>query len=421
MVKLLFSSFIVPAIGVSSVQTLTACIAREKIPSFAEFIGKYHRTFDVGNDEYEFRKALFDQRAVEVRSQNCQPGQTWKAEMNRFSDQTSEELAQFRGWKSNRRSSGMGSATTASAAQIKKHSQLPLPESVDWTDLHALRRPRDQGSCGSCWAFAASTVLAANHEIHRRENRTFSVQQMVACTPNPEKCGGSGGCDGATAELAFEYVLRSGCSTEIEFPYRSLNSACPSAMLQVEEQFAGGSAFGMVGWTKLPENEMQPVMRALYERGPLAVAVGVTDTWMSYRSGVMNFCSPNVVVNHAVTLVGYGADSGGKFWHLLNSWGAGWGEEGFFRLVRHDSEADHCGWDNAPLDGSECAHGPEPPRDRVWVCGMCAVLSDVAVPLFARLEPDETVSVPQSVGLLEIRGQATQVEVDREGDLLGGA
>lgn len=251
---------------------------------------------------------------------------------------------------------------------------------------------QNQGGCGSCWAFAAATVLRAHSEIYQ-DDRQFSVQQIVSCTPNEKQCGGTGGCSGATAELAMEYVMQNGCVSEDEFPYKEADVACPSQMkstgpftasfmnLEVaKDATKGGEAFGLMGWTKLPENKMEPVQRALVEWGPIAVSVSAGYSWNAYWNGILTSCTKDAVIDHAVTLVGYGADSDVKFWRLQNSWGRDWGESGFVRIARvDDEETEQCGWDNQPEMGSGCKGGPE----KVRVCGTCGILYDAVVPHFS--------------------------------------
>merc|ERR1719277_1583829 len=89
-----------------------------------------------------------------------------------------------------------------------------------------MKHIRDQGGCGSCWAVSASTVLSSHSEIHAK-NMTFSTQQLVDCVPNPNSCGGTGGCQGATVELAFQYVMMVGAQDHDEYgPYRSVDGNC---------------------------------------------------------------------------------------------------------------------------------------------------------------------------------------------------
>jgi len=148
--------------------------------------------------------------------------------------------------------------------------------------------------------------------------------------------------------------------------------------------FARGAArpsfYGMKAWERLPENAYEPLLQALFERGPVAVSVGA-GPWNSYVSGIFDNCSKDAVVDHAVTLIGYGEDAalGHKFWLVQNSWGSDWGEGGRIRLLRRDDEQEQCGTDRQPEMGTGCAGGPTD----VKVCGMCGILYDSVVPHFA--------------------------------------
>lgn len=249
-------------------------------------------------------------------------------------------------------------------------------------------------------------MLRAHAELYQSD-RTFSTQQIVACTPNPQHCGGSGGCQGATAELAMDYVAKAGLVTAEDMQYTAgytgSNGNCPAemqvksapqaaaqslrsaprqamALSDVTIQGGGGAKFGMTGWQRLPENRAEPLLLALYEHGPVAVSVAAGDGWSMYSSGVMDACEKEAVINHAVVLTGYGEEGPHKYWQIQNSWGPGWGEGGFVRMLRHDMKEENsfCGWDKSPEQGTACTGGPS----KVWVCGSCGVLYDSVVPKF---------------------------------------
>jgi len=269
--------------------------------------------------------------------------------------------------------------------------------------LNSVNNILDQGQCGSCWAVAATNVLRAHSEIYG-EAKLFSPQQIVSCTPNPHKCGGTGGCEGATAELAMDYVLENGLVDDEEFPYTEVGMIpstpkCPSKMKPPRNSriglnnakisaYDGGNNIGMIGWERLPENKLDPLMRALVEKGPVAVSVAASDVWSFYEQGIMDDCVKDAVVNHAVTLIGYGSDGENPFWLILNSWGSGWGESGHMRILRRDSEEeteeDFCGWDHQPEVGNGCEGGPTKQR----VCGTCGMLFDTVVPHFKDTSAD---------------------------------
>jgi len=142
----------------------------------------------------------------------------------------------------------------------------------------------------------------------------------------------------------------------------------------------GGLHFGMTGYRRLPENQLEPLLFALYEQGPVAVSIAAGYAWNFYQSGILDTCSQDAVIDHAVALVGYGVSGSDKYWQLQNSWGKDWGEKGFIRILRHDhsEESKFCGWDREPLVGSGCKGGPP----EVYVCGHCGIMYDMVIPTF---------------------------------------
>jgi len=228
-------------------------------------------------------------------------------------------------------------------------------------------------------------MLEAHREIYGKVVTRFSAQELVNCVPNPRECGGQGGCRGATVELGMAYVQQAGIRSDDEIPYLGRDQSCkPFSMLQtnsflgVNRGTGGGASIGLLNWRTLPENKEEPLARALVEKGPVAVSVAA-NTWSEYSSGVFDNCDKDAIINHAVTLYGYGKAGKDKYWTIKNSWGPTWGENGYIRLLRHDSEEAYCGTDNKPEDGTGCKGGPP----TVPVCGSCGILYDSVVPNFA--------------------------------------
>jgi len=366
------------------------------VERFAAFIQEHGREYSVGSTEYERRFVHFKDRLAAVDAQNSQSGQSWRAVVNHLADRTPPELAMLRGYRHSSRTSTPTGSLGLAATSARTVDLSELPTNFTWQGhLAAMREVRDQSSCGSCWAISSSTVLRAHAELYQKD-RTFSTQQIVECTPNPNECGGQGGCRGATAELAMEYAVQAGLVTEEDHGYLAKDGACPSSMQpsktnlrsiakhgvslpQIAARGGGGASFGMTGWKRLAENKVAPLLEAVYKYGPVVVSVSATDAWSMYDSGIMTACDKGAVINHAVVLVGYGKAEH-PFWQIQNSWGGSWGEGGFIRLVRHtDQEEDqYCGWDEKPSDGTGCKGGPS----KVFVCGSCGILYDNVVPLF---------------------------------------
>jgi len=392
-------------------------------PSFASFIETHGRSYTEGTQEYGVRHAIFHQRLAEVVEHNARSERLWNAGINHLADWTPAELKQLRGWKGGAAAASDSAAASGDGEGTAKASLLQsgamttaMPAAVLYKNLSVYRHIEDQGSCGSCWAIAAATVLQAHSELHMKsKRRTFSAQELVSCVPNPDHCGGGGGCGGATVELAMHQVMHVGLGSAEDVPYTATNGVCKSknkpavlaqrhlhknmATIARHVQKSGvelgkvgvrlgdkhgkmGQSFGLHGWERLPENKYAPLMRALVEKGPVAVSV-MADTWQLYQDGIFDFCPKDATIDHAVTMMGYGKEKTGgkitKFWDIQNSWGDTWGEKGHIRLLRKDNEdTEYCGLDKHPQMGTACTGETK----AVKVCGMCGVLYDNVVPLF---------------------------------------
>jgi len=383
---------------------------RRRANLFRSFVQQHGRTYEHGSPEYNKRFELFSEALSEVEEHNSQSDRLWTAGINHLSDLSEAELAELRGWR--------GGATQRSAEiRATKSSFLEhasLAKDFSWQQLQTFQQVRDQSSCGSCWAVSTSTMLQAHSEIHQKsKKRTFSEQELVACVPNPHQCGGTGGCSGATVELALKYVAKHGLATEEERPYEAHDAACradnkgQNSMLSTREgqgqdgddanddmsspgvhsvdPHSPGAALGMKAWERLPQNDYDALINALVQHGPVAVSAAAGG-WAKYHKGI--FTSTSKTVDHAVVLLGYGevpadeatdlAHHGVKYWLIQNSWTSQWGESGRIRLRRSDGDSNNCGTDSQPELGTGCTNGPK----KVTVCGECGVLYDSVVPHF---------------------------------------
>jgi len=258
-----------------------------------------------------------------------------------------------------------------------------LPASVDWRTKGIITAVKDQGQCGSCWSFGtAETVEAHWAAKHPGQLTDLAEQQILDCTPNPNQCGGTGGCGGATAEIAMARIVQlGGITTEWQYPYRSywgdnfkcqLNSTNPLNL--TIEPFARIS-----GFVKIPSNSYASLIDTIANVGPLAVSVDA-GAWQDYETGVFNGCNQkNPDIDHSVQCVGYGTDDKLKkdYWIVRNSWSPTWGEDGYIRLYRSPNEG--CGIDLTPGDGTGCRNGPK----NVTVCGTCGIWYDSSYPIIA--------------------------------------
>merc|ERR1719253_2226996 len=236
---------------------------------------------------------------------------------------------------------------------------------------------RQQGNCGSCWAISAVEAVEARLPGKTR----LAAQALVDCVPNPQHCGGKGGCDGATGELAYSFIRDHGIPLESNYAYTAETGSCP--MNPLSGSFPAEKRVRVSGWTALPSNKAQPLMEALYNQGPVVVAVDANQ-WFDYDAGVFDGCQKDATLGHAVLAKGYGGEGNTKYWRIQNSWGANWGEQGHIRLKRQEAaeEEAHCGQDRKPQDGLGCDGGPP----EITVCGMCGILYDPIFPTGVTLE-----------------------------------
>lgn len=338
------------------------------------------------HDEQEFskRRALFDATRTMVAKQNAQPGRSWTAAVTHFADYTPEEMSQLMGY---RHLSG-GPRPDAPIQFLGLFEAAPSPPSpplpTDFTWLGKLATTnstylRSQGACGSCWSLAATTAAEMHAEIaQKRAPPLLSYMEIVHCAPNHKHCGGPGGCGGGTPAIAFAFIrANQGIVTEQQFAADAARIAGVNARCAAPASFPRLTVDGFI---RLPQNSNLPLQEALVRYGPMVTSVDGRQ-WPIYTSGVFDSCSKDALIGHSVVVVGYGVDSGRKYWTLRNSWGSWFGESGHIRMLRFDGEHQNCGNDTDPQVGVGCDDGPP----QVEVCGMCGILYEALYPVNARV------------------------------------
>jgi len=355
--------------------------------AYDAFRAKYRTHQDPHWDSvsYETRLALFQQRVRAVEAHNARPDAIWVAEVNKFADYTPVEHKAMLGYR--RVDTGVSAQEEAPSSSFLQVRSKFEADSIDWRRSAAKSSGflREQGACGSCWAVAAVGAIEMHSEISGSPVTQLSYEQLVDCVPNPQHCGGDGGCQGATAELGFEYVSQN--KLHLANHYEGYQEGVTSGCRPVRDSDVQFAQVG--GFVKLAVNRVAPVLQVITTSGPVVASVDASG-WSMYGNGIYNSCERNATVNHAVLLIGYGegtardGTAGQKYWLIRNSWGPSWGESGHIRLLKHDAdegEEGYCGWDNDPQKGVFCQDHPQ----RVPVCGMCGVLSDSSYPTGAKI------------------------------------
>lgn len=356
---------------------LLALTAAAMAMPFDEFVTLHGKTYEKDSAEYIHRSQVYATNLQKINQHNANPSKTWSMAINKFSDLTQSEFKKQLGYS---KRAGYAFSGVKQVETPAFHTRVQdLPTSVDWRKEGIVSPVKNQASCGSCWAFATTETL----ESHAAKTTTpptiriLSPQQLVSCAPNPKHCGGTGGCEGSTAEVAYDYLATSGGQTlEKYIPYTARDSTC------TYNQNTTPPAASVTGYVKLPENNYTALMNAIATVGPIAISVEA-DTWSFYGGGIFPPSSCHLHdtdIDHAVQLVGYGTENGKDYWIVRNSWGADWGESGYIRLLR-TSDGLPCSPDKTPGDGSACP--PFPPQ--VTVCGTCGILYDTCYPVGVKL------------------------------------
>ncbi len=249
-----------------------------------------------------------------VRDRVRQKNYTFRVGPNAATEYTLEQLC------GTRVPAGFKAKTASAAGPV---GELKLPPSFDWRKLDACSPVKNQGGCGSCWAFAAMGIAESQYLIRAGIEMDFSEQWLVSCTD-------AGSCDGGWYGAALDYMIRVedpykkiGAPLEEMFPYEAKDIPCnvPAEALR----------YILTDWQGVQDN-IDAMKQAIQTYGPIAVTIYANDLFQCYVGGVFN-AHEDGSSNHAVVLVGWDDTQGESgIWFLRNSWGTGWGENGYMRI-----------------------------------------------------------------------------------------
>jgi C1A family cysteine protease len=199
---------------------------------------------------------------------------------------------------------------------------VSLPASVDWNAAGACTPVKNQGQCGSCWAFSTTGSVEGISFISTGTLPSLSEQQLVDCSG----AEGNQGCNGGLMDQGFQYIIdNKGITTESAYPYTATDGTCSAAGKPV--------AATLTSFTDVPANSETALETAIVQQ-PVSVAVEADqDVFQFYTSGVMT-STCGTALDHGVLAVGYGTDAGSDYYKVKNSWGADWGMKGYILLGR---------------------------------------------------------------------------------------
>lgn len=276
------------------------------------------------------KKAAFETFKVNIKQallNNLDQKKTWWSAPNTFFDLTFEEFAAQRLMKTQ-----APSVSPATTSTVQSRRSLRATD-VNWVAAGKVPPIRDQGGCGSCWAFAATSAIASRYLISvlgsLPGDLVLSEQQIVSCV-NAANGYGSGGCDGGWPPDAISYAAQFNQTSNSIYPYAGITGTCS---IPIAAQ-APGSVLKLTGSPIYFNTLSEAALKAAVDVAPTVITFLVSNSFYSYGGGVYagTDCATSGI-NHAMVVVGYSTSSSPPYWLVRNSWGTGWGEGGYVRIA----------------------------------------------------------------------------------------
>ncbi|KAF8378180.1 hypothetical protein HHK36_029517 [Tetracentron sinense] len=290
-----------------------------------------HHTVSRDLNEKHKRFNVFKENVKHVHNFN-KKDKPYKLKLNKFADMTNHEFkSSYAGSKVNHQRMFRGSSRGTGGFMHEKTDNLP--PSVDWRKKGAVTSVKDQGQCGSCWAFSTIVAVEGINQIKTNKLVSLSEQELIDCDNTDNQ-----GCNGGLMEYAFEFIKQNkGITTEQNYPYKAADGSCDAGK-------ENSHAVMIDGHENVPANDENALKKAVANQ-PISVAIDAGGSDFQFYSEGVFTGDCGTELDHGVAIVGYGTTlDGTKYWIVKNSWGPEWGEKGYLRMERGISaEEGQCG------------------------------------------------------------------------------
>jgi len=306
--------------------TLACATVVEESDLFTEFMAKYNKVY--ASDERTKRAAIFSENLVLVNRMNKHEGSAIYG-VTKFMDLS---VAEFRNLYLLPEGSFKQRSTDTDAPYVNFGTEnVAVPDAFDWRSKNAVTPTKNQGQCGSCWAFSATEAIESQWFLAGHPLISLAPQQIVDCDKVDQ------GCNGGDTPTAYQYVISAGgMESETEYPYTGVDGTCAFKSAEIKASIES--------WTYITKNKNETEMvQKLYALGPLSICVDAAS-WQFYVGGIVeHLCYQQL--DHCVMITGYGnrEDWLGRtvpVWNIRNSWGTDWGYDGYLYVERNE---DLCG------------------------------------------------------------------------------
>ncbi|XP_010549252.1 PREDICTED: cysteine proteinase RD21A-like [Tarenaya hassleriana] len=281
---------------------------------FYNALGEKDRRFEIFKDNLRF--------IDEHNARNL----TYRLGLTRFADLTNDEYrSMYLGAKPHKR-------TLRTSDRYLPRVGDAIPDSVDWRKEGAVPEVKDQGGCGSCWAFSAIGAVEGINKIVTGDLISLSEQELVDCDTSYNQ-----GCNGGLMDYAFDFIINNGgIDTDKDYPYKGSDGRC-------DQNRKNAKVVTIDSYEDVPVNDEQALKKAVANQ-PVSVAIEAGGrAFQLYNSGVFDgICGTEL--DHGVVAVGYGTENGKDYWIVRNSWGKSWGESGYIKMARNiEASTGKCG------------------------------------------------------------------------------
>ena len=295
----------------------------ELYKQFRDYMETHEKKYDGAERANRFENFKTNLKKIEALNKQSR---TAKYGINQFTDMSAEEFSAFPCGVKNMGDLSRHVVPAKNAEMVS--SGEAVPTEWDWTTKGAVTAIKNQGQCGSCWAFSTVANTEGVWFLGGHTLTSLSEQMVVDCSTTDY------GCQGGWPFWAFGDIITNfggHFDTEESYPYTAMNGQCDTKSAKV-----GATVANYTNWCNEQTQACseESMMEHLVKVGPLSVCLNA-ESMQSYSGGIDDpqGCDPSAI-DHCVTLVGYGTDSGTDFWKIKNSWGTGWGEQGYYRLKR---------------------------------------------------------------------------------------